>query len=237
MQASEVMSKDVISITPQSPIGEAVRMMLNHRISGLPVVDDGGRLVGIVTEGDFLRRAETGNVRKRPRWLEFLLGPGRLADEYIHTHGRKVEEVMTREVVTVGEDASLDDVVTLMEKHGIKRVPVLRDRKVVGIVSRANLMRALLLLMRTPTSMPRSDRAIRDQIRKAVETEPWGPKGSINVVVRNGAVELYGSIFEEREREALHVLIGNIPGVKGIRDELLCIEPISGMVVSAPGET
>lgn len=233
MQVSEVMSKDVVSITPQVHVAEAAKLMLDHHISGLPVVDDVGALVGIVTEGDFLRRAETGNVKKRSRWLEFLVGPGRLADEYVHTHGRKVEEVMTREVVTIGEQASLDEVVTLMEKHRIKRVPVLRDRKVVGIVSRANLMRALLVLTRTPTSPLPSDRAIHQRIRTAVEQEPWGPKSSISVVVRDGTVELYGSIFDERERAALHVLVENIPGVKGIRDELVWIEPVSGMVVSA----
>ena len=127
MQVSEVMSKDVFAITQQAQVAEAAKLMLDHHISGLPVVDGGGTLVGIVTEGDFLRRTETGNVKKRTRWLEFLLGPGRLAVEYVHTHGRKVEEVMTREVVTVGEETSLDEVVTLMEKHRIKRVPVLRD--------------------------------------------------------------------------------------------------------------
>ena len=174
MQVSEIMSKDVISITPQTPVAHAAKLMLDHHISGLPVVDDAGTLVGIVTEGDFLRRAETGNVRKRSRWLEFLVGPGRLADEYVHTHGRKVEEVMTREVVTVGEQDSLDEVVTLMEKHGIKRVPVLRDRQLVGIVSRANLMRALLVLTRTPATPLPSDRAIHQRIRTAVEQEPWG---------------------------------------------------------------
>jgi CBS domain-containing protein len=236
MRVSEVMSHRVVSVAPTTLIAEAARLMLDHRISGLPVVDAGGKLVGIVTEGDFLRRAEVGTVKQRPRWLEFCLGPGRLADEYVHTHGRKVEEVMTRDVVSVSENASLDEVVSLMEKRGIKRLPVLRGRQLVGIVSRANMVRALLILTRSPASPLPSDRAIRGKILAAVDKEPWGPRRTISVVVREGMVELYGSIFDEREREALRVLVENIPGVKGIQDHLVWIEPVSGMAFEAPGE-
>ena len=237
MRVSEVMSHRVVSVSPAASVTEAARLMLGYRISGLPVVDAGGKLVGIVTEGDFLRRAETGSQKKRPRWLEFFLGPGRLADEYVHTHGRKVEEVMTRDVISVNEKASLDEVVSLMEKHGIKRLPVLHGGKLVGIVSRANLMRALLILLRSPASPLPSDRAIHDKILAAVDKEPWGPRRTISVVVREGTVELYGAIFDEREREALRVLVENIPGVEGIQDHLVFIEPASGMAFAAPAET
>ncbi len=235
MRVSEVMSRRVISIPPTARVADAARLMLDHRISGLPVLDAEGKLVGIVTEGDFLRRAETGNLRRRTRWIELLLGPGRLADEYVHTHGRKVEEVMTREVVSVGENASLDEVAALMEKRRVKRLPVLRGGQLVGIVSRANLVRALLMLTRTSASPLPGDRAIRDRILAAVDKEPWGPSRTINVVVRDGRVDLYGSIFDEREREALRVLVENIPGVKGVQDHLVWIEPVSGMAFEAPG--
>jgi CBS-domain-containing membrane protein len=234
MRVSEVMSHRVVSVAPTALVDEAARLMLDHRISGLPVVDVGGNLVGMVTEGDFLRRAETGNVKRRPRWLEFCLGPGRLADEYVHTHGRKVEEVMTHDVVSVSENASLDEVVSLMEQRGIKRLPVLRGRQLVGIVSRANLLRALLILTRSPASPLPSDRAVHDKILAAVDKEPWGPRHTISVVVREGMVDLYGSIFDEREREALRVLVENISGVKGVRDHLVWIEPVSGMAFGAP---
>ena len=122
MKAKDVMTRSVVSVEPSATVLHAVRLMLQKKISGLPVVDTSGRLVGIVTEGDFLRRVETGTQRRRPRWIEFLLGPGHLADEYTHTHGRKVEEVMTTEPLSVTEDTSLEEVVNTMEKHRIKRV-------------------------------------------------------------------------------------------------------------------
>jgi CBS domain-containing protein len=130
MKAVEVMSPQVITISREATIEDAARIMLHHGISGLPVVDVAGTLVGIVTEGDFLRRAETGTERKRSRWLEFLLGPGRAANEYVHSHGRKIEEVMTPEVITVSETTPLEDVVSIMEGCHIKRVPVMRGGKI-----------------------------------------------------------------------------------------------------------
>ena len=143
MKAKDVMTSPVVSVGPDDSVSEAARIMLQRHISGLPVIDKEGRLVGIVTEGDFLRRAETGTQRRRPRWLEYLLGPGRLADEYTRSHGRKVREVMTADPLTASDDTPLDEIVHTMEKRGIKRLPVLRGTEVVGIVSRANLVHAL----------------------------------------------------------------------------------------------
>src|SRR6516165_1036435 len=138
MKAVEIMTTGVVTVQPEASVREAARLMLEHGVSGLPVVDDVGRLAGIVTEGDFLRRAETSTELRHPRWLEFLLGPGRLADEYVHSHGRKVGEIMTPEVTTVSEDAPLEEVVKIMEHRRIKRVPVISGTKIVGIISRAN---------------------------------------------------------------------------------------------------
>ena len=132
MKAGDIMSPRVISVTPDASIQDAIQLMLDKRISGLPVIDSSGTLVGVVTEGDFLRRAETGTERKRSRWLEILLGPQRLADEYVREHGRKVEDVMTRDPVTVDELAPLDEVVRVMERRRIKRLPVVRGTQVVG---------------------------------------------------------------------------------------------------------
>ena len=146
MKVRDIMSTRVVSIAPDANVLEAVRLMLQNHISGLPVIDRSGALVGVVTEGDFLRRSETGTERKRPRWLEFLMGPRRLADEYVHTHARKVEDVMTREPITITEDAALDEVVRIMERRRIKRLPVVRGAQVIGIVSRANLLHALASL-------------------------------------------------------------------------------------------
>ena len=144
MQVRDVMTRNVISVAADETVLKAARMMLQNEISGLPVVDTAGKLVGVVTEGDFLRRRELGTQRRRPKWLEFVIGPGRLASDYVHASGRKIEEVMTCDPVTVAEDDSLETVVDLMERRHIKRLPVLRDGKMVGIISRANLMHAMV---------------------------------------------------------------------------------------------
>ncbi len=154
MQVKDVMTRNVIAITANEPVLKAARLMLQNRISGLPVVDAEGKLVGIVTEGDFLRRGEIGTQRQRPKWLEFLVGPGRMADEYVHASGRKVDEVMTPDPYTVTEDDALEAVVELMERHRVKRLPVMRNGQLVGIVSRANLMHALASLARDDTQAP-----------------------------------------------------------------------------------
>ena len=137
MKALDVMARTVISVDPDATVLQAARQMLQHRLSGLPVIDKGGNLVGILSEGDFLRRRETQTERKHSRWLEFLMGPGKLAAEYTHSHGSKVAEVMTVDVCTVTEDTALEDVVELMERRRIKRVPVVRGKQVVGIITRA----------------------------------------------------------------------------------------------------
>ena len=143
MRAHQIMTKDVITVTPQTTIEEAAKIMLEIHVSGLPVMDDAGRLVGIVSESDFLRRSEIGTGRRRPAWLQFFMGPGKAASEFIHERGRKVEDIMTRDPITVGEETPLEDLVGLMEKNGIKRLPVTSGRTLKGIVTRANLLQAV----------------------------------------------------------------------------------------------
>jgi CBS domain-containing protein len=227
MQVRDVMTRKVISVGPHEPLLQAVRLMLQNRISGLPVVDATGQLVGIVTEGDFLRRGEIGTERRRPKWLEFLLGPGRLATEYVHASGRKVDDVMTVDPCTVSEDDSLETVVELMERRRIKRLPVMRDGEMVGIVSRANLMHALASLDRDTEAAVDDDVAIRDGILKSLGKQLWAP--SVNVVVKNGVAELWGTITDERERQACIVTAENVAGVHSVHDHLVWVEPMSGM--------
>ena len=181
MKAQDVMTREVVSIGPDASIIEAVRTMLQHKISGLPVIDASGRLQGVITEGDFLRRAETGTQRRHPRWLEFLLGPGRLATEYVHASGRKVDEVMTPDVYTVTEDAPLEQVVHLMERHRVKRIPVVRGETVVGMVTRANLMRALASLALAEQPAAAGDAAIRERLLAELTKQRWAPVGLIDV--------------------------------------------------------
>jgi CBS domain-containing protein len=234
MKAKDIMTSPVVTVEPDVGVLQAVRIMLQRRMSGLPVVDKDGRLVGIVTEGDFLRRAETGTQRRRPRWLEFLVGPGRVAQDYARSHGRKVGEVMTPDPVTIGENASLDDIVKLMEKRQIKRVPVVRGDNVVGIVSRANLLHALASVARETKPAERDDEAIRALILAELAKEPWAPVTLINPVVRDGVVELWGTITDERERPALIIAVENVPGVKAVHDHLAWVDATSGMVLYPP---
>ncbi len=230
MKAKDVMTSPVVSVDPDSTVTEAVRIMLTRRISGLPVADKNGRLVGVVTEGDFLRRAETGTQRQRPRWLEFIVGPGRLASEYARSHGRKISEIMTADPVTVTEDTPLEEVVRLMEKRQIKRVPVVRGDAMVGIISRANLLHALASTIRDVKPATQSDEVIRAQLMAELEKQPWAPIALINPVVRDGIVELWGTVTDDRERQALVVAAENLPGVKSVRDHLAWIDPASGVV-------
>ncbi len=227
MQVKDVMTRNVISVGAGEPVVKAARVMLQNRISGLPVVDAKGELVGMVTEGDFLRRREIGTERQRPKWLEFVLGPGKLAQEYVHTSGRKVEEIMTPSPWTVGEDDSLDAVVEVMERRHIKRLPVIRDGRMVGIVSRANLMHALASLSRDVPAPAGGDSAIRDAVIEALGKQHWAPR--VNVVVKNGVAELWGVVTDERERQALVVAAENVAGVEKVHDHLVWVEPMSGM--------
>jgi CBS domain-containing protein len=233
MKVRDVMTKPVVSIDSEAPISLAIRLMLQKKISGLPVVDPAGNLVGVVTEGDFLRRAETGTRHAQPRWLEFLMGPGLIAQDYAKTHGRKVSEVMTRNAKTVDEDTQLNDVVALMERNRIKRVPVLRGKKLVGIVTRANLLRALASYMHPAPAASCGDAAIRDKILREVNSETWAPVATVDAIVRGGVVTLSGYVLDERQRAALKVLVENVPGVKAVRDDLVWVDPISGVTIES----
>jgi CBS domain-containing protein len=229
MKAHDVMTWGTITVEPEASVTRAVRLMLQNKISGLPVVDAKGQLVGMVTEGDFLRRGELGTERRRPRWLEFLLGPGRLAAEYVQSSGQKVSEIMTPEPKTISPETPLDEVVRLMERHRIKRLPVVQDGKLVGIVSRANLLHALASVAREVKPPAGDDATIRERILAECAKQPWAPH--VNVVVRDGVVGLWGVITDERERQAFMVAAENVPGVKAVHDHLAWIEPTSGMVI------
>ncbi len=236
MKVSDVMTRRIVSVGPETSVEEAADLMLKNRISGLPVLDARGRLVGIITEGDFLRRAETATERRRPRWLEFIRGPGPAADDYVRARGRKVGEVMTPDPKTVTEDTPLDGVVALMEENHIKRLPVMRGNELVGIVSRANLLHGLASLSREAAPATTDDAGIRARLIAELEKQFWAPLAMINIVVRNGIVEYWGSILEEKEREALRVAAENVPGVKGVRDHLALVDPASGMIIYSPDE-
>lgn len=230
MKVGDVMSQEVISIAPESSVSEAAQVMLKERISGLPVINGANVLVGVITEGDLLRRIETGTEKKRPHWLEFIATPNALAAEYVHSHGRKVGEVMTTNVVAVTEDTPIDQAVELMERRHIKRLPVLRNGRVVGVIARANLLHALVAS--PPEFVTKtSDQAIRDQLWAELSRQRWSAREA-HIVVKDGVIDIWGYISDERQRDAIHVAAENIPGVKKVRDHLMWIEPYSGIPIA-----
>jgi CBS domain-containing protein len=230
------MTRRVVTVAPDAPIEKAVRLMLRHRVSGLPVVDRSAKLVGIITEGDLLRRVETGTEGQRPRWLKLLLGTGRLASDYVRSHGHKVKDAMTRDVVAIRETTPISEVVELLEIHHIKRLPVLKRRRLVGIVSRANVIRGLVgLAGKAPTTRVR-DTEIRNRILAEIDGQPWSPGTSVDAVVRNRVVDLWGAITSESQRQALRTAAERVAGVRMVRDHLAKVDPLSGMAIALRSE-
>ena len=217
MRARDVMYRAVATTTPEATVEDVARLMINLRVSGVPVLDKNGQLVGIITEGDLLRRAETGTGRRRSPWSKWFSANSLMAAEYIKSHARRVEDVMTREVVSVGELASLGEIAELMETRRIKRVPVVQNGKIVGIVSRADLLQ-VLASGGAATADDGSDRLIRERLLAELRTQEWATSAESDVVVSNGVVHFWGTVGSEEERKALRVVAENIPGVRGIED-------------------
>ncbi|MBV9753798.1 MAG: CBS domain-containing protein [Hyphomicrobiales bacterium] len=235
MLARDVMTAPVISVTPAMRTRDAVEMMLAHHLSSLPVLDESGKLTGILSEGDLIRRSELGTEKHRSRFIAFILGPGRAAHDYTKSHARFVRGVMTQEVIAVAEETPIEEIVGLMEKHAIKRMPVMRGDDIVGMVSRSDLLRALVAASRRRDEAM-DDEAIKARILDEIAKEEWAPQNSVGVEVRDGVVVLTGTIFDARQRLALKVVVENTPGVKKVHDRLVWIEPGSGLVVEAPEE-
>jgi CBS domain-containing protein len=233
MRAHQIMTHSVATVAPDATILDAADIMLRRHVSGLPVVDAAGKLVGIVSEGDFLRRSEIGTQRKRGRWLKLLLGTSATATDYVRENGRKVSEVMTADPVTVAEDTSLEEIVKIMESNHVKRLPVMKDGKLVGIVSRANLLQAVAGLARDIPDPTADDDHIRRRIIAAIEKNDWSPFG-LNVIVRDGIVHLSGVITDEDSRQASIVAAQNVSGVRKIHDHLCWVDTISGMYLESP---
>jgi CBS domain-containing protein len=233
MRAHQIMTRPVITVVPETPIVEAANIMLQRHVSGLPVVNSAGHLVGIISEGDFIRRSEIGTQRQRGRFLKFILGSGKEATDFVHEHGRKIAEIMTPDPLTIGEDTDLEEIVELMEKNGVKRLPVMRGDKLVGIVSRSNLLQAVASLAREIPDPTADDDHIRNRVIDTLEKNNWCPFG-LSVTVRDGIVHLSGVIIEERSRQAAIVGAENVAGVKKIHDHLCWVDTMSGIYLNSP---
>ena len=219
MNAGDVMVSNVITIEPDALVSTAADLMLRNRISAMPVVDKEGHLVGLVSEGDLMRRPETGTERRRSVWLDILSSRQTAAAEFIKTHSRKVADVMTRDVITVTPLTSVSEIAALLERKSIKRVPVMAGDKLVGIVSRANLLHALASLREAPIpAAGDNDVAIRQEILAKMQEESWVRASLLNVTVQNGKVDIWGLVESPEEKRALQVLIESVNGVRAIDD-------------------
>lgn len=221
MNASDVMVREVVTARPEDDVATAVRSLVDHDVSALPVVDEDRRVVGVLSEGDLIRRVEDGARKRRPWWVEALTPATSLAADFARSHGRLVREVMSTEVISVKEDASLADVATLLEKKRIKRVPVLRDGRLVGVVSRSNLIQALASLELAKPAAVSPDRGVREAVLQQLAEQPWTGFGERNITVKDGVVHVWGLVGSPEEHKALLALVEGVAGVKAVSDETI----------------
>lgn len=217
MRARDIMTTSVVTVSPETDIAEAVKLMLERQISGVPVIDDSGRLIGILTEGDLMRRAELVTGRQS-WWINPISSPEQEAKAYVKAHGLKVKDVMTKEVVTINEQEPLDRIAMVFEERGIKRTPVMRSGKVVGIVSRANLLRSLVV--QKINDFPPSDSKIRSAILATAAEDAAIRVVLVDVTVDDGVVHLWGNTASEAERDAFRVVAENTMGVKEVQNHI-----------------
>src|SRR6185295_3177296 len=220
MKARDVMVSPVVTGKASSTIREVAKTLLERRISAVPVVDDNGTVVGIVSEGDLLRRAELKTDKKYSWWLQFLMGDEAVAAEFAKSHARTVGDVMTRSVITAPPDTPLGDIAALLEKNAIKRVPIVKDGKLVGIVSRANLVQAIASAPRR-RNVKVSDAAIRESLMSTLRTQRWAATSQLTITVHEGVVNLWGVSSSEAERQALRIAAENTPGVRAVHNNVL----------------
>ena len=219
MKARDIMVAPVVTVKPYSTIKEVAKTLVDRRISAVPVVDDVGKLVGIISEGDLMHRSETGTERQYRWWIRLVEGDASLPADYIKAHGRKAADIMTQNVITAAPDTALDEVAITMEKNSIKRVPIVRDGQLVGIVSRANLVQALATMPKG-LEIPLSDSKIREKLLSQLKGQPWADTHLLNVTVTDGVVSLWGIASSETERKAIRVAAEATPGVRAVNDHL-----------------
>ena len=219
MKARDVMVSPVITVKPDFSVKDVAKTLLEKRISAVPVVDNGGKVVGMVSEGDLMHRSEAGTERQRSWWLRLMSGDDSLAADYIKAHGRKVADIMSHKVITATPDTPLADIAVLLEKNSIKRIPIVQDGQLVGIVSRANLVQAIAGAPKQ-LDIPISDSAIRDKLLAHLKAQPWADTGLLNVTVNGGVVSLWGITNSETEKKAVRVAAETAPGVRSVNDYL-----------------
>lgn len=226
MRARDVMTPAVVTVPPEAKVPEIAALLLERHISALPVVGAEGKVLGVVSEGDLIRRPELGTDQPRWRWLRVLLSPEDQERDFVKTHGLCAEDVMTSPAISVPPDATLGEIVDVMARRRIKRVLVLEGGRLAGIVTRTDLLRALQARNALPSAgVPASDRALREAILKSLAASDWADRAIVNVQVADGLVDLWGAIESEEQRRAIHLAVERVPGVRGIREHLAHTRP------------
>jgi CBS domain-containing protein len=228
MKARDVMTLGVYTVKPTTSVKDVARLFMQRRISAVPVVDDQGKIVGIVSEGDLLHRSEISTQRRHPWWLDLMVRDEVLdAEEYIKAHTKQVADIMTRNVITAEPDTPLQEIAEILEKYTIKRLPIVRDGRLVGIVSRANLVQAIAT-SGSDLDVPLSDTTIREKLLTLLNERNWGQQypACLNVTVNGGVVDLWGFIESDTERKAIRVAAEATPGVRAVNDHMTA-RPIS----------
>ena len=221
MKARDVMVKNVITVGPDALVQDIARLLLERHVSAVPVVGKDGALIGIISENDLMRRPESDTQRHRSWWLQMMTAREVLAKEFSRSHAMRAEDVMTRKVITGRPDTSLRDIADLLEKHRIKRVPIVDEGNLVGIVSRANLLQALASSPRLDaTALSASDDSIRDIVVMKLNEQPWAQTSLVSVIVLAGTVDLWGIVASEAEKDAMRVVAEVVPGVKTVNNNL-----------------
>jgi CBS domain-containing protein len=221
MRAIDVMVRDVVTVGPDTDVADATKLLAEHDVSALPVLDKDGSLIGMLSEADLIHRAEIGTEKHRPWWLEAVTGATTLAEEFAKSHGKKVGEVMTTGAISVTEETPLSEIAALFERKRIKRVPVVKDSKLVGIVSRSNLIQALASVVGRMDQQDETDRQIRLELLSRLKNQTWTGFSDRNITVGNRVVHLWGLVGSEAERKALLALAENVPGVSRVADEMI----------------
>ena len=220
MKARDVMTLAVYTVKPTASVKDVARLFMQRRISAVPVVDDQGKIVGIVSEGDLLHRSEISTQRRHPWWLDLMVRDEVLdAEEYIKAHAKQVADIMTRNVITAEPDTPLQEIAEILEKYTIKRLPIVRDGRLVGIVSRANLVQAIAT-SGSSLDVPLSDTTIREQLLTHLNKQDWAHTALLNVTVNGGVVDLWGFIESDTERKAIRVAAEATPGVRAVNDHM-----------------
>jgi CBS domain-containing protein len=226
MNAADVMVSNVITVGPDATVQEVAGILLKNKISAVPVVDQGGKILGIVSEGDMLRRVESHSLRHRSWWLRLLTADRTFRDEFVKSHSHKVVDVMTPKVLTVSPETPLGEIASVLERNAIKRVPVVKDGKLVGLVSRANLLQAIATIGKTiKPAVSVDDATLRERVIAQLDRQPLTWRSLTNVIVHDGTAELWGMVDSESEKKAVRVAAEVTPGVRAVTDNLI-VSPV-----------